>query len=111
MRAPGQMPDGTFTVGASKTVSADQQAALDTAIAAFSAHLDAAPDTVNRTATYPSARWRLPHGEAIVVTANPTGNARTRVTASHSRIASPERVPGAKGELASVVKRLPTLLD
>ena len=110
MRAPGQMADGTFTVGASRTVAADQQAALDAAIAAFSAHLEAQPAVVNRTARYPSARWRLPHGEAILVSANPTKDARTQVSAAHSRIASPERVALAKSELASAVERLATLL-
>ena len=53
----------------------------------------------------------MPHGEAILVSANPTRNDRTQVTAAHSRIASPERVAGAKGELASVMERLSTRLD
>lgn len=111
MRAPGQMADGTFTVGASKSIPGDQLQALDRAIEVFSAHLGAQPDTVNRTAKYPTARWKLGDGESILVTANPTRNARTSISAAHSRIGDAARAGTAKDELASVVNGLPPALD
>ncbi|GAB3137043.1 hypothetical protein [Marisediminicola antarctica] len=111
MRAPGQMADGTFTVGASKSVPGDQQQALDRAIAVFSAHLGAEPASVNRTAKYPTARWKLADGESMLVTASPTKNARTSISAAHSKISDADRAGIAKGELAPVVNGLAPSLD
>ena len=111
MRAPGQMADGTFTVGASKSIPGDQQRALDRAIAVFSAHLGAEPASVNRTAKYPTARWKLPGGESLLLTASPTKNTRTSISAAHSRISDADRAGTAKGELASLVNGLDPSLD
>jgi len=105
------MADGTFTVGASKGIHGDQQQALDRAIAVFSAHLGAEPASVNRTATYPTARWKLADGESMRVTVSPTKNSRTSISAVHSRISDADRAGTAKGQLASVVNRLAPPLD
>lgn len=110
MRAPGQMADGTYTAGASKVIPGDQGEALEHAVAAFSEKLGMDPVSVNPTAKYPTARWRLPGGEIVLATVNPSHNGRTGIAMSHTKIADPERVGAAKAALASVLEQLATKL-
>lgn len=93
------------------SIRGDQQQALDRAIAVFSAHLGAEPASVNRTANYATARWKLADGESMLVTASPTKNARTTIAAAHSRIGDADRAGSAKGELASVMNGPAPSLD
>jgi Domain of unknown function (DUF4287) len=107
MRLPGQRADGSFEVGASKTLAGEQPAVLDAVIATVTAAVGAQPVGQSREAVYPTARWNLGERESLLARANPTRNGKTSVSLTHSGIADADRVAGSKsamlGWLADVV--------
>ncbi len=103
MRRPGQMADGTFSVGASRTLPGEQLPLLDRAIEVLSAALGAAPLAVSREAKYVSARWSLPHGESLLAQANRTVNGRSSLVLTRSRMPSADALPAAKARLRGLL--------
>lgn len=102
MRAPGQMADGTFTVSVTRSVSGDQQQALDRATEAFRARLGE-PTRVTRDAKYPSASWKNAKGESFLARIAPTRNGRSGISMTHSKIADADGVAAAKQGLADAL--------
>ena len=96
MRLPGQRADGTFEVGASKTMPGDQAAVLDTVIDAVSAGVGARPSSTSREIAYPTARWNLPGGGFVLARANSSKNGKTSVSLTHARLADAAAVAPAK---------------
>jgi len=107
MRLPGQRADGSFEVGASKTIAGEQAAVLDTVISTVTAAVGAQPVSQSRGAAYPTARWNLGERGSLLARANPTKNGKTSVSLTHSGIADADRVAPSKsamlGWLADVV--------
>lgn len=99
MRLPGQRADGSFEVGASKTVAGEQAAVLDAVITTVSAAVGAEPVSQSRNAAYPTARWILAGRGAVLARANPSKNGRTSVSLTHSGIADAELVAPSKSTL------------
>jgi hypothetical protein len=103
LRRPGQMADGTFSVGASRTMPLDQLPLLDRAIEVLTSALAAVPVSVSREAKYVTARWPLPHGESLLAQVNPTVSGRSSLVLTHSRMPNADVLPHAKARLRSLL--------
>ena len=103
MRRPGQMADGTFSVGASRTMPFEQLPLLDRAVEVLTSALGAEPVATSREAKYVSARWPLEHGESLLAQVNPTAGGRSSVVLTHSRMPSAEAMPHAKARLRGLL--------
>lgn len=101
--AAGQQTDGTFAASISRTVPHEQEAALEAVADAFAAHLRREPDYVHRDASQLSALWRLVDGESLVLTAGPSANGRTGITATQSGMQHAADVPSASSALSEVL--------
>jgi hypothetical protein len=99
IRRPGQMADGTFSVGASRTMPFEQLPLLDRAVDVLTAALDSEPVAVSREVKYVTARWSLEHGESLLAQVNPTAGGRSSVVLTRSRIPSADALPSAKARL------------
>jgi hypothetical protein len=99
MRRPGQMADGTFSVGASKTMPFEQLPLLDRAVSVLTSELGTEPVAVGREAKYVTARWVLEHGQSLLAQVNPTAGGRSSVVLTHSRMPSADTLPFAKARL------------
>jgi hypothetical protein len=114
MRQPGQMADGTFSVGASRTVPFAPLDALDRAVEVLTAKLGTPPSGINRTAKFVTARWRLPSGERLLAQANPSAGSppadapaaadastgpRTTVVLTHSHMPTMDAMAPARAQL------------
>lgn len=98
MRLPGQRADGSFEVGASKTIAGEQSAVLDAVIATVAAAVGS-PVSQSRSAAYPTARWNLGDRGFLLARANPTKNGKTSVSLTHSGIAEADLVAPSKSAL------------
>lgn len=99
-RMPGQRADGSFEVSASRTFPLEQQAALDTVIAAVTTGLGQAPTSESRAARYPTARWKLAQGGSLLATANPAKAGRTSVSLTRQGLADAAALAPAKAAMA-----------
>jgi hypothetical protein len=99
LRRPGQMADGTFSVGASKTMPFAQQPLLDRAVDVLTSALGAKPVATSREAKYVTARWSLEHGESLLAQVNPTSAGRSSVVLTLSRMPTADALPDAKARL------------
>jgi hypothetical protein len=95
----GQRADGSFEVSASKTLSLEQDAALDAVIRAVTAEIGAPPTSESRGGRYRTARWKLDGQPVILATANPSKAGRTSVSLTLQQIAESDAVPPAKATL------------
>lgn len=109
MRAPGQMADGTYSVGASRTVAGDKRAILDRAVEVVGAAVGRPPASVRPDAGYATARWKL-DGGTLLVTVNPPKNGRVTVNLTHSKIPDAEGLGAAKDTLASLLEKVAATL-
>lgn len=96
MRLPGQRADGTFEVGASKTMPGDQSVVLEAVIDAVSGGIGARPSSTSRQIAYPTARWNLAGGDFVLARANPSKSGKTSVSLTHARMADSAAVAPAK---------------
>lgn len=86
-RRPGQQPDGTYSVGASKIVYAPKAEALRAVIEAVSADLGE-PVTTRPDAKYATARW-VDGDERVLATVSQTKPDRSTVKLDRSRMPEP----------------------
>ena len=110
MRLPGQRADGTFEVSASKTVPRDQLDALRSAVDTL-ARTYGDPASQNTTAKFPTARWKLDHGQNLVAMAAPSKNGRTSLTLTWSRLPDADAASAAKDTAARLLANVVESLD
>ena len=103
MRRPGQMADGTFSVGASRTMPGEQLPLLERAVEVLTVVLGADPVAMSREARYVSARWPLERGESLLAQVNPTVGGRSSVVLTRSRMTRAEAMPPAKARLRELL--------
>ncbi|NII51510.1 DUF4287 domain-containing protein [Frigoribacterium endophyticum] len=99
MRLPGQQADGTFSVSVSRSLRGGQLELLDLAVERFAAFAGGPPDSTSRSAKHPTARWRLPSDESLLLTVAPPVGGKCSVSLTLSRLRLPERVEPVKQEL------------
>ncbi|MBB5640063.1 hypothetical protein [Cryobacterium roopkundense] len=99
MRVPGQRADGSFEVGASKTIPLTQRLALDAVVRVVTAGLGVPPVSEGREAKFITARWTLPGRQSVLARANPTSAGGTSVTLTHERLPDAVAVAPAKDTL------------
>lgn len=106
MRLPGQLADGTFSASSSRSVTGSQLEALDKVIAAYTAVAGAAPGSVRPEAKHPTARWKLADGTSVLATVSPGPASKSRVSLTHQKLGSAERLAEAKQALADALVSL-----
>ncbi|ARC56121.1 hypothetical protein AS850_03405 [Frondihabitans sp. 762G35] len=104
MRLPGQQPDGTFEVSASRSIRGPQLALLELAVERASSLAEAAPDEVHRLPERCVASWTLANGDLLVARVTAPANDRCAVTLTESRIRLPELVAQTKRRLERAVE-------
>lgn len=109
MRLPGQQPDGTFAVSASRRYPIEQDALLERVVERLSERVGHPPATVRRDAKYKTARWRVGE-ETLLATVNPTSQGRTQVSLTRSKIPDPERSALQKERLGALLDDLAAAL-
>jgi hypothetical protein len=102
LRLPGQQPDGTFSVSASKTLVGDLDTSYSSVVAAFETEFGEPPASSRATGKRPFARWRL-DDQTVLVTVEAAGEQRVKVTAVHERLPGSEATGPAKDRLARVL--------
>lgn len=95
-RKPGQQPDGTFSVGASKTVPALKAAALQAIIEAVGADLGD-PVSVSPDVKFATARW-VDGDEKVLASVSQSKPDRALIALDRSRMPEPA-TPAAKDRL------------
>jgi hypothetical protein len=105
LRLPGQQPDGTFSVSATKTVDGELGAVYAAMVAEFESEFDDAASSSRDTGRRPFARWKLGE-QTVLVTAEVPGEHRVKITATQERLPGPEGTGPAKDRLAGVLFRL-----
>jgi hypothetical protein len=103
MRRPGQMADGTFSVGASRTMPFEQLPLLDRAVGVLTPALGTEPAAINRDAKYVTARWVLERGESLLAQVNPTTGGRSSLVLTRSRLPSADGLPFARATLRGLL--------
>lgn len=96
MRLPGQRADGTFEVGASATLAAAQQGALDAVIDAVSSGLGEPPSRISRDVKFITAKWMTGEKSSILAMANPSAGGKTSVSLTHAKLDDATAVAPAK---------------
>jgi len=99
MRSPGRLADGSFGVGASKTIPLEQGVLLDRAVDVLTSAFGAEPVTISREATCATARWSLERGEALLAQVTPTEDGRSSLVLTQSHLASADALPYVKARL------------
>ncbi|WP_345374859.1 hypothetical protein [Frondihabitans cladoniiphilus] len=106
MRLPGQQPDGTFSVSASRSIPGSQSALLDVAIAQGAALTGLEPDAVHRLPERTTAEWTLANGELLVASVGQPASGQCAVSLVQSRIRLPELVARLRETLTTTVVRI-----
>lgn len=97
LRVPGQSGDGTFRVGASRTVNLDRDAAVEAWVAQHGAlaehlgHTSGVP-RASRTAQRTFHRFNLEGAGKVEIAASAKGDDRASVTVSHEQLPDGERI-------------------
>jgi hypothetical protein len=100
---PGQRPDGTFEVRASRSIRGAQAALLDLAIERGSALAGSAPVAVHRLPERSTASWELSNGDALEARVAAPVRENCAVTLVQSQIRLPELVAGLRRNLDKAV--------
>lgn len=98
-RKPGQRPDGTFEVGATRRIPLDQSEAFELLIASVTETIGAAPASINTGGSSPNARWKLEDGRSLLATAQRVADGKTTVGLTMSRITDPDSLTEVKATL------------
>ncbi len=106
LRQPGQRQDGRYETSASRTIVADQAAALAATITTINAALGTSPAATNPTAKYATARWSLSGGESLLATIAPSKLDKTSVTLTWGKLPDESRLPTCKATLRGWLQSL-----
>jgi hypothetical protein len=96
MRLPGQQPDGTFSVGVSRSLRGEPLELLDLGVERFAGFAGSAPEATSRSAAHPTARWQLEGGVRLQLMVSPGTGGKCSVSLTQSRLRLPERVEPAR---------------
>lgn len=102
LRLPGQQADGSFSVGATKTVAGELEERFAAMVAAFAKEFGAPPASSRETGKRPFARWKL-DGQTVLITVESAGERRVKITAVHERLPDSEATEPAKDRMVGVL--------
>ena len=109
MRVPGQQSDGSFSSGASRTMTGDARELLARVIAVASGWAGREPASSRPEAKHPSARWSLEDGTGITATLSPVTSGapgRVRIALTRTKLAGPDVLADEKAAMTQLLREL-----